>query len=54
MVGVMCRAMNLDHPWGRARNGGVVCRDMSLDHPCGRARNGGGNVHGYEFGTPMG
>ena len=22
MVGVMCRAMNLDHPWGRVRNGG--------------------------------
>ena len=42
MVGLMCWALNLDHPWGRARMVGVMCRAMNLDHVCGKARNGSG------------
>ena len=35
MVGVMCRAMNLDHPCVRARNGGGYVQGYEFGPPIG-------------------
>ena len=35
MMGMVCRAMNLDHPWGRAGNGGGNVQGYEFGPPIG-------------------